>query len=135
MNAATNEVNLTKKNRQRRVVTPPTPFEQARDELFQQIMRCEVIGAAAEHQAEWFNETMTYFADRYPELKASDVNDLRKLGERFIQPPKAAANEESTQPDPDMTAVAEESNVVVAEVAIEMVDTTVEIEEAEPVAV
>jgi hypothetical protein len=81
---------LTKKNRQRRVVTPPTPFEQARDELFQQIMRCEVIGAAPDHQGEWFTETMTYFAERYPELKPADVNDLRKLGERFIQPPKAA---------------------------------------------
>jgi hypothetical protein len=71
-------------------VTPPTPFEQARDELFQQIMRCEVIGAAADHQAEWFTETMAYFSERYPELKPADVNDLRKLGERFVQPPKAA---------------------------------------------
>jgi hypothetical protein len=82
---------LTKKNRQRRVVTPPTPFEQARDELFQQIMRCEVIGASPEHQMEWFAETMAYFGGRYPELKPADVNDLRKLGERFVQPPKAAA--------------------------------------------
>lgn len=82
---------MTKKNRQRRVVTPPTPFEQARDELFQQIMRCEVIGAAPDHQAEWFTETMAYFSDRYPELKPADVNDLRQLGERFVQPPKAAA--------------------------------------------
>ena len=80
---------MTKKNRQRRVVTPPTPFEQARDELFQQIMRCEVIGAAPDHQGEWFTETMAYFAERYPELKPADVNDLRKLGERFVQPPKA----------------------------------------------
>lgn len=81
---------MTKKNRQRREVAPPTPFEQARDELFQQIMRCEVIGAAPEHQAEWFTETMAYFADRYPELKPADVKDLRVLGERFVQPPKRA---------------------------------------------
>jgi len=92
---------LTKKNRQRRVVTPPTPFEQARDELFQQIMRCEVIGAAADHQGEWFTETMAYFAARYPELKPADVNDLRQLGERFVQPPKAAAVvEEASTPAP-----------------------------------
>jgi len=96
MTAATNEVNLTKKNRQRRVVTPPTPFEQARDELFQQIMRCEVIGASPEHQTEWFTETVAYFAERYPELKPADVNDLRQLGERFVQPPKAAAVTEET---------------------------------------
>ena len=82
---------MTKKNRQRRVVTPPTPFEQARDELFQQIMRCEVIGATPDHQGEWFSETMAYFAGRYPELKPADVNELRQLGERFVQPPKAAA--------------------------------------------
>lgn len=89
---------MTKKNRQRRVVTPPTPFEQARDELFQQIMRCEVIGAAPEHQLEWFNETMAYFAERYPELKPADVSDLRKLGERFVQPPKAATVVEDAAP-------------------------------------
>lgn len=81
---------MSKKNRQRREVTPPTPFDQARDELFQQIMRCEVIGAASEHQAEWFTETMAYFADRYPELKPADIKDLRVLGERFVQPPKRA---------------------------------------------
>jgi hypothetical protein len=102
---------LTKKNRQRRVVTPPTPFEQARDELFQQIMRCEVIGATPDHQAEWFNETMTYFAERYPELKPADVNDLRKLGERFVQPPKATVISEdaptatSEVPTPEAAAI------------------------------
>ncbi|MCC7055402.1 MAG: hypothetical protein IT355_19165 [Gemmatimonadaceae bacterium] len=79
-------------------MTPPTPFEQARDELFQQIMRCEVIGAAPEHQVEWFTETMAYFAERYPELKPADVNDLRQLGERFVQPPKAAAVVEEATP-------------------------------------
>lgn len=111
MTVATNEVNLTKKNRQRRVVTPPTPFEQARDELFQQIMRCEVIGAAPDHQGEWFTETMAYFAERYPELKPADVSDLRKLGERFVQPPKAAVVTEDTsaaepaEPTPEAAAI------------------------------
>ena len=102
---------MTKKNRQRRVVTPPTPFEQARDELFQQIMRCEVIGAASDHQGQWFTETMAYFAARYPELKPADVNDLRQLGERFVQPPKAtvitedAAAEELVVPSPEAAAI------------------------------
>ncbi len=86
---------MSKKNRQRREVAPPTPFEQARDELFQQIMRCEVIGAAPEHQAEWFTETMAYFADRYPELTPADIKDLRVLGERFVQPPKRATEVET----------------------------------------
>lgn len=101
---------MTKKNRQRRVVTPATPFEQARDELFQQIMRCEVIGAEPEHRTEWFTETMAYFAERYPELKPADVNDLRQLGERFVQPPKATVMTEdapaATPPAPSPEAAA-----------------------------
>ena len=70
----------------------PSPFEEARDELFQQIMTCGVIGADAEHQHEWFDETMKYFAERYPELGERQVQELRQLGERFAQPPKARAS-------------------------------------------
>jgi hypothetical protein len=69
-----------------------TPFEQARDELFQHIMTCGVVGADSEHQQEWFDETMKYFAERYPELSEHQVTELRKLGERFAQPPKARAS-------------------------------------------
>ena len=66
-----------------------SPFDEARDELFQHIMRCGVIGAAPEHQQEWFDATMAYFAERYPELSKLHVAQLRTLGERFAQPPKA----------------------------------------------
>ncbi len=66
----------------------PTPYEEARDELFQHIMRCGVIGSAPEHQAEWFTDTMAYLGDRYPELAPSELVDLRTLGERFSQPAK-----------------------------------------------
>jgi len=66
----------------------PTPFEEARDELFQHIMRCGVVGSAPEDQSTWFTETMAYMADRYPELGTNEINELRKLGERFSQPPK-----------------------------------------------
>ena len=66
----------------------PSPFEEARDELFQHIMRCGVVGSEAEDQAHWFGETMTYMTDRYPELSAEQIEELRKLGERFAQPPK-----------------------------------------------
>ena len=69
-----------------------TPFEQARDELFQHIMTCGVVGADLEHQHEWFGETMKYFTERYPELSEGQMNELRKLGERFAQPPKARAS-------------------------------------------
>lgn len=76
------------KERRRREVTPPSPFEQARDELFQHIMRCGVIGSAAEHQAEWFADTMAYLNDRYPELSPAELAELRTLGDRFSQPAK-----------------------------------------------
>ena len=70
----------------------PSPFEQARDELFQQIMTCGVVGADVEHQREWFDDAMKYFAERYPELAEHQSSELRKLGERFAQPPKARAS-------------------------------------------
>jgi hypothetical protein len=76
----------------RRAAAEPTPFEQARDELFQHIMRCGVIGSQAEHQAEWFDETMAYLADRFPELPPAQVTELRTLGERFSQPPKVQSD-------------------------------------------
>ena len=66
----------------------PSPFEEARDELFQHIMRCGVVGSAAEDQNDWFNDTMAYMTERYPELPAEQIQELRKLGERFAQPPK-----------------------------------------------
>ena len=75
-------------NRGRREVAVPTPFEEARDELFQHIMSCGVIGSATEDQTEWFNATMAYMADRFPEIPAEKLQELRTLGERFAQPPK-----------------------------------------------
>jgi hypothetical protein len=72
-----------------------TPLDEARDELFQHIMTCGVIGADPAHQSEWFEDTLRYLADRYHELSAADLKQLRVLGERFVQPPKSkAATEE-----------------------------------------
>ena len=86
------------KNRVRRRpdVAVPTPFEQARDELFQHIMRCGVVGSDPEHQTEWFNETMVYMTDRYPELGPEQLGELRTLGERFSRPPARAKAESET---------------------------------------
>jgi hypothetical protein len=81
------------KTRRRREVTESTPFEQARDELFQHVMRCGVIGADPEHQIEWFNDTLGYLGERYHELSESELRDLRTLGERFAAPPKAKTPE------------------------------------------
>lgn len=78
------------KNRFRKEpVRVASPFEEARDELFQQIMRCGVVGAAPEDQKDWFDNTMDYLTERYHELSTSEIGELRVLGERFAQPPKA----------------------------------------------
>jgi hypothetical protein len=80
------------KNRVRRRpdVSAPTPFEEARDEMFQHIMRCGVVGADAEHQTEWFDATMVYMTERFPELEPEQLAELRTLGERFSRPPMRA---------------------------------------------
>jgi len=66
----------------------PSPFEQARDELFQHIMRCGVVGAQPEHVEEWFADTIKYMSDRFPELSEQQIAELKTLGLRFAQPPK-----------------------------------------------
>jgi hypothetical protein len=68
-----------------------TPFEEARDEMFQHIMKCGVIGALPDDQKEWFDATIAYLADRYHELNPKQVAELRVLGERFSQPAKVKA--------------------------------------------
>jgi hypothetical protein len=74
------------KTREPRKTAIPTNFEQARDELFSHILRCGVLEAAPEHQKEWFDDTMLYLADRYEDLAAQELEQLRTLGERYCQP-------------------------------------------------
>ncbi len=76
---------MTKK-KPRRPAATATSFDQARDELFSHILRCGVIDALPEHQKEWFDDTMQYLADRYPDLSDEDLGKLRTLGERYCQP-------------------------------------------------
>jgi hypothetical protein len=52
-------------------------------------MRCGVVGSAPEDQKEWFDNTIEYLAERFHELSPAEVTELRVLGERFAQPPKA----------------------------------------------
>jgi len=61
-------------------------FAQARDELFSHILRCGVIDALPEHQKDWFDDTMLYLVDRYEDLSAEELSQLRVLGERFSKP-------------------------------------------------
>jgi hypothetical protein len=79
---------MTKNRNRRKEVAVPSPFEEARDEMFQHVIRCGVIQAAPEHQVEWFDDTMGYLAERYPELSEGQIAELRTLGLRFCEPPK-----------------------------------------------
>src|SRR5688572_33360521 len=77
---------MAKKRSEPRKVSTPTPFEQARDELFSHILRCGVLEASLEHQSEWFDDTLLYLADRYEHLDDPQLAELRVLGERYCRP-------------------------------------------------
>lgn len=84
------KVTNNRQMRPRRDASVPSPYQEARDELFQHIMQCGVIGCHPEDQKEWFDATLQYLTDRYPELRATELAELRTLGERFAQPAKKA---------------------------------------------
>ena len=77
---------MAKKRSEPRKMSAPTPFEQARDELFSHILRCGVLEAMPEHQKEWFDDTMLYLAERYEALEEGQLAELRVLGERYCRP-------------------------------------------------
>ena len=74
------------KKKIRRSTGEAPAFTQARDELFSHILRCEVIEALPEHRKDWFDDTMQYIQDRYTDLDAEELAELRVLGERYCQP-------------------------------------------------
>lgn len=78
------------RSRRKPASAEPTPFDMARDELFQHVIRCDVIGAEPEHQAEWFTDTMNYMSERWHELSPKQLVELRTLGERFAKPARSA---------------------------------------------
>jgi hypothetical protein len=87
---------LARERGRRREPAQPTAFEQARDEVYQHIIRCGVLQAAPEHQKEWFDETFAYLGERYPELNPDQLTEVRTLGERFCQPPKSKVADDTS---------------------------------------
>ena len=79
---------MSRRSKPRPSVTP-TAFEQARDEMFYHVIHCGVTESDPAHHDEWFEATMRYLADRYPELADEQLDELRTVGERFARPPKA----------------------------------------------
>lgn len=59
---------------------------QARNELFSHINRCGVLDASPEDQEEWMNETIQYFAERFPDLGQDSLDELQQIGIRYCRP-------------------------------------------------
>ena len=83
---------LSKKKNRPAPGTPPS-FNQARDEMFSHILRCGVLEAEPEHQKDWFDDTMQYLTERYQDLTAEDLSQLRTLGERYCRPVQSRSAE------------------------------------------
>lgn len=85
---------MARKNKSRpsrsgpRPTTTPSAFEQARDEMFYHVIHCGVVESDPAHHDEWFDDTMRYLTERYPELEEKELRELRAAGERFAHPPK-----------------------------------------------
>ena len=79
----------------------PTALDRARDELFSHIRRCGVLEAEDEQRDEWFDDTIQYIGERYPELSPGDLSELRTIGERYCAPaiPHGSENAEDTSGD------------------------------------
>jgi uncharacterized tellurite resistance protein B-like protein len=76
----------TNKKRTERAPSVPSAFDQARDELFSHILRCGVVEADGDQQKAWMDDTMQYLAERYVDLDAQQLEQIRVLGERFSKP-------------------------------------------------
>ena len=61
-------------------------IDRARDELFSHIRRCGVLEAEDDQRSEWFDDTIEYLGERYPELTPSELVALRTIGERYCAP-------------------------------------------------
>ncbi|MCG8468137.1 MAG: hypothetical protein MJB57_07990 [Gemmatimonadetes bacterium] len=100
----------------------PDSLDRARDELFSHIRRCGVLDAESDQREEWFDDTIQYLGERYPELGPQDLSDLRTIGERYCAPAiphgGAAAAETPTEGD-EAEAASDEAEVVETEVAVD----------------
>jgi hypothetical protein len=54
--------------------------------LFSAIRQCGVIDADQGERDEWMTETLGFMSERYPELTATELEQLRIAGLRFCDP-------------------------------------------------
>ena len=90
-------------------------MDRARDELFSHIRRCGVLEAEDDQRSEWFDDTIEYLAERYPELSPDDLAALRTIGERYCAPAIQLGGAARSEPQPE----AEEEAVELAPDAVD----------------
>jgi len=100
----------------------PNAIDRARDELFSHIRRCGVLEAEDEQRSEWFDDTVEYLAERYPELTPDELVALRTIGERYCAPAISNASRAPAAPAEETGTEAEESVEAPVEVAVATVD-------------
>jgi hypothetical protein len=78
-------------------------FDSARDELFANINRCNVLRATDEQKQEWMDDTVEYLAERYTDLSQQQLDELRSIGMRFCQPviPHGKEHTALSMPEPE----------------------------------
>lgn len=64
----------------------PTTFDDARDRLFKEIRRCEVLEAPPAAADEWLDDTVEFLAQEYPSLTRKEVGRLRRAGDNYVAP-------------------------------------------------
>ncbi len=85
-------------NREKERTKNGKSMDRARDELFSHIHRCGVIQAGEDHQTEWITDTIDYLGERYPDLGAEDLDQLKGIGVRFCRPVIRRIEEEPANP-------------------------------------
>jgi hypothetical protein len=88
----------------RNTAAPQTVLDRARDELFSAIRQCGVLEAEREEQLEWMNDTLSYMAERHPDLTPQELGQLRDTGLRFCQPVIPHGREHTALAHEDATA-------------------------------
>ena len=61
-------------------------MDDAKDELFAHMQRCEVPGAQATDVRDWMKDTTEYLASKYPELTEAQLAALEVVGRRYARP-------------------------------------------------
>lgn len=62
------------------------PFEDARDRLFQEMHRCDVLGAEAEDVDAWLDDTVEYLGEQFRSLNLGQLDKLKRAGRNYAAP-------------------------------------------------